>query len=151
MTTAQRLLAAVLGLLLGVQAIGKVYDMRLYVVALERFRAFPKGLTPIVAVLWVVVELAALVGLEAAAAVRPLRTTVLVGAIAAVVDALAYAVLTIGTRLRGIDVLNCTCFGAFLPQRLSTSVLVQDIVMVAWTLWTLKVAMGVGHAGVRAP
>jgi hypothetical protein len=86
------------------------------------------------------VEIVALLGLGASA-VKPMRAVFIVGAAAAVADALAYAALTIGTKLRGIDVLNCTCFGAFLPQRLSASVLIQDVLMVAWTLWTLRAAL----------
>lgn len=138
-----RIAAAVLGLLLGAQAIGKLLDMKLYVVALDRFRAFPKGITPTITVIWVGVELLALAGLGASA-VKPARVVFLVGALAACADALAYAALTIGTRLRGIEVLNCTCFGAYLPQRLSTSVLVQDLFMVAWTAWTLREALRLG-------
>ncbi len=140
MTGIARAAAALLGLLLGAQAIGKLMDMRLYIVALERFRAVPKIATTAVAIAWVAVELVALFGLGAAAA-KPMRAVFLVGAAAAALDALAYAALTVGTRLRGIEVLNCTCFGAFLPQRLSTSVLIQDLVMVAWTLWTLRAAL----------
>lgn len=140
MSLPQRVLAAVLAVLLGAQAIGKLLDMRLYVVALDRFRALPKSATLTVAIVWVILELLALLGLGAAA-LRPGRTVALVGAAAALTDAVAYAALTIGTRARGIEVLNCTCFGAFLPQRLSTSVLIQDMVMVAWTLWTLRTAL----------
>lgn len=148
MSVSGRIAAAVLGLLLGAQAIGKLMDMRLYAVALERFRAFPKEWTAIVAASWVLIELAALAGLGLAAA-RPTRIVFLLGAAAATVDALAYALLTIGTKVRGIEVFNCTCFGAFLPQRLSVSVLIQDLVMVGWTLWTLRSALrfGVETAG----
>lgn len=142
MTVFQRIAAAVLGLLLGAQAVGKLLDMKLYVVALERFRAFPRNITAAVAAIWVAVELLALAGLGASA-MRPMRAVFLAGALAALADALAYAALTIGTRVRGIDVFNCTCFGAFLPQRLSTSVLLQDLFMVAWTLWTLRAALRV--------
>lgn len=148
MTFAQRIAAAVLGLLIGAQGVGKLLDMRLYVVALDRFRAFPKRATVAVAVVWVFVELLALLGLGASS-IKPARTIFFVGAAAAVTDAVAYAMLTIGTRLRGIDVLNCTWFGAFLPQRLSTSVLIQDLVMVVWTLWTLSVALRLGGSHVE--
>lgn len=146
MSTWQRAFAAVLALLLGAQAIGKLLDVRLYVVALDRFRAVPKSATMTVAIVWVAVELMAFLGLGAAA-IRPNRAFALAGAIAALVDAVAYATLTLGTRARGIEVLNCTCFGAFLPQRLSTSVLIQDAVMLAWTLWTLRVALHVARGG----
>jgi hypothetical protein len=145
-SVSQRVLTAVLALLLGAQGIGKLLDMRLYVVALDRFRAVPKGATMIVAIAWVVLELVALFGLGAAA-LRPGRTMALGGAAAAVLDAAAYAALTIGTKARGIEVLNCTCFGAFLPQRLSTSVLIQDMVMVLWTLWTLRMALRLADGG----
>lgn len=140
MSALERIAAGLLGLLLGAQAIGKLLDMKLYAVALERFRALPKSITLAVAILWVVVELTAAAGLGAAT-LKPMRATFVAGAAAAALDALAYAALTIGTRLRGIEVLNCTCFGAFLPQRLSTSVLVQDLVMVVWTFWTLRTAL----------
>ena len=150
MSVPQRVLAAVLAVLLGAQAIGKLLDMRLYVVALDRFRALPKSATMTVAVVWVVIELLALLGLGATA-LRPSRTVALAGASAALIDAVAYAALTIGTRARGIEVLNCTCFGAFLPQRLSTSVLIQDMVMVAWTLWTLRTALHFAEGGSTNP
>ncbi len=146
MSGLERIAVAVLGLLLGAQAVGKLLDMKLYVAALERFRAFPKSITPVVASAWVAIELIALAGLGASAA-KPMRAVFLAGAAAASVDALAYAALTIGTRLRGVEVLNCTCFGAFLPQRLSTSVLIQDLVMVAWTLWTLRAALRIDSGG----
>ena len=129
---------------------GKLLDMQLYAVALGRFRAFPSSLTMTVAALWVLVELAAFIGLGVSA-VRPMRTAFMIGAAAATLDVLAYAALTIGTKLRGLDVMNCTCFGAYLPQRLSTSVLVQDVVMVVWSLWTLRAVWTVqwAQAGAR--
>lgn len=140
MSGLERIAVAALGLLLGAQAVGKLFDVKLYVVALERFRAFPKSVTPAVALVWIGLELVALAGLGTSA-VRPTRAFLLAGSVAASIDALAYAALTIGTSLRGIEVFNCTCFGAFLPQRLSASVLVQDLVMVAWTLWALRAAL----------
>lgn len=136
MTPVRRGLMALLGLMLGAQAVGKIYDMHLYAVALDGFHALPKSLTPTLAALWVVVELVALGGLCAGAA-RSNRRLARIGAAAALLDALAYAALSIGTRLRGIEVLNCTCYGAFLPQRLSTFVLLQDLWMVTWTAWTV--------------
>lgn len=150
MSAPQRVLAGVLAVLLGAQGIGKLLDMRLYVVALDRFRALPKSATVTVAILWVALELLALLGLGAAA-IRPSRTLALAGATAALIDAVAYAALTVGTKARGIEVLNCTCFGVFLPQRLSTSVLIQDMVMVAWTLWTLRMALHVAGSGSTNP
>jgi hypothetical protein len=131
-----------LGLLLGAQAIGKLLDMNLYAVALDRFRAFPARMTPAIAVAWVGIELVAFLGLgQAAVAAGSPLVIWRVGAIAAVLDAVAYAVLTLGTSLRGIEVFNCTCFGAFLPQRLSPFVLAQDIAMVAWTFWATVAAV----------
>jgi hypothetical protein len=137
-----RLSLAALGLLLGAQAVGKLADMHLYTVALGRFRAFPPRITPAIAVGWVCVELVALVALGQAAvtAGRPLAVW-RIGSAAALFDAVAYAALTIGTWARGIEVFNCTCFGAFLPQRLSVFVLAQDLVMVGWTLWTIMKAI----------
>ena len=148
MTIPQRSFAALLGLLLGAQAVGKLVDMHLYASALGRFHAVPETAVPVIAVVWVGVEILAFGGLGAAA-LRPRRALMLVGAAAALIDALAYAALTIGTSVRGIEVLNCTCFGAFLPQRLSASVLAQDVFMVVWTAWTLKIA--VQHDTNRAP
>ncbi|MGH7271323.1 MAG: MauE/DoxX family redox-associated membrane protein [Polyangiaceae bacterium] len=137
-----RLSLGALALGQGAQAAGKLLDLRLYVVALDRFRAFPPRLTPLVAGAWLGVELVALLGLGWAAATegRP-RGLWTLGAAAALVDALAYGALTIGTSVRGIEVLNCTCFGAFLPQRLSASVLAQDLVMAAWAIWTFVLAV----------
>lgn len=144
MTRLHRLAAGALALLVGAQALGKLLDVPLYVAALGRFHAFPPSVTPWVAIAWVAIELVAAVWLGAAA-VRSARGAFLVGAAAAAADALGYAALTIGTTARGIAVLNCTCFGAYLPQRLSTSVLIQDVVMVAWTLWALRSALRLGR------
>lgn len=143
MTTLQQISLVALALLLGAQAGGKLFDMRLYITALGRFRAIPPMLTTAAAIAWVGVELAAFLALGISALI-PIRILFIIGASAAVIDALAYAALTIGTKLRGIEVLNCTCFGAFLPQRLSAFVLLQDIYMVAWTLWMLQVALRFG-------
>ncbi|MGH7272560.1 MAG: MauE/DoxX family redox-associated membrane protein [Polyangiaceae bacterium] len=142
MSWAIRLSIAVLALVEGSQATGKVLDMRLYAVALDRFRTFPPRLTPVVAVTWTAVEFIAFFMLvwTAATGGRP-RALWTVGATAALIDAVAYGALTIGASVRGIEVLNCTCFGAFLPQRLSLSVLAQDLVMAAWTCWTFVLAV----------
>ena len=70
MSVPQRVLAAVLAALLGAQAIGKLLDMRLYVVALDRFRALPKNATPTVAMVWVVLELLALLASRCRARLR---------------------------------------------------------------------------------
>lgn len=72
MTITERFLAAALGLLLGAQAIGKLLDVQLYVVALDRFRAMPTSVTPAIAVVWILVELTALMALGTASA-RPMR------------------------------------------------------------------------------
>jgi hypothetical protein len=145
LTVLGRVSLGALGLLLGAQAIGKLLDMGLYAVALDRFRAFPPRLTPAIAVAWVCVELVACLGLaQAAVTAGSPRLIWRAGATAALVDAVAYAVLTIGASVRGIEVFNCTCFGAFLPQRLSPFVLAQDIAMVAWTLWAVVGAVRAG-------
>lgn len=117
--------------------------MRVYIAALGRFRAIPPTLTAAAATVWVAVELTAFLALGITALI-PIRILFIIGASAAVIDALAYAVLTIGTKLRGIEVLNCTCFGVFLPQRLSIFVIIQDIYMLAWTFWMLQVALRFG-------
>jgi methylamine utilization protein MauE len=142
MTPIMRLSAATLALLLGAQAIGKLLDVGLYVIALERFHTFPQHATRAVATAWVFVELAALAGLGVAASTggRPKAVWIL-GAASALLDTVAYAALTIGTSVRGIVVLNCTCFGAHLPQRLSAFVLVQDILMVAWASWVMRASV----------
>jgi hypothetical protein len=136
-----RLSQGALGLLLGAQAVGKLFDMGLYAVALDRFHAFPRRLTAFVAVVWVCIELLACVALgQAAVAAGSPRAVWRTGALAALLDALAYAALTIGTYARGIEVFNCTCFGAHLPQRLSPFVLAQDLAMVGWSLWSTVIS-----------
>jgi hypothetical protein len=135
-----RVSAAVLALIVGAQGIGKLFDMPLYRVALDRFRAFPTASLGVVSVLWVAVEIVGGIGLLGFA-FSPSRKLLMLGATLALVDTVAYAALTIGTRLRGIEVANCTCFGVYMPQRLSTSVLVQDLVMLAWAGWTCRAAL----------
>jgi hypothetical protein len=142
LTVLLRVSLGLLGLLLGAQAIGKLLDMDLYAVALDRFRAFPPRLTPAIAVAWVCVELVASLGLAQAAVTAGSSPVIWrVGATAALLDAVAYAALTIGTNVRGVEVFNCTCFGAYLPQRLSPFVLAQDVAMMAWTIWTAVTAV----------
>jgi hypothetical protein len=136
-TTLARVSAAALGLLLGAQGIGKLLDMSGYGAALARFRAFPAAAVGVVGLIWVGVELLS-GGALLLAALASVRVAWKVGAAAAVVDTLAYAFLTVSARLRHLHLLNCTCFGIFLPQPLSTTVLGEDAFMLLWAVWALR-------------
>jgi len=129
-----------LSLVMGAQGIGKLLDIKLYAAALGRFRAFsPKHLNG-VAIAWTSTELVACICLGLSAInMNPLVFKI--GAVAAFLDALSYTILTVGTKLRGIEIANCTCFGVHLPQRLSIWVIIQDFVMLTWTAWILFKAL----------
>jgi hypothetical protein len=140
-----------LGALLVAQGLGKLIDTGGYVEALRAFQVFPQDGTWTAAIIWLVAELlcgAALftfaVGSGNDRAPRPVqasgahRTAGVLSASAALIIALAYAGLTTSAYLRGLAIDNCTCFGVYLPQRLSWFVLVQDVLVVWWSLWALR-------------
>jgi hypothetical protein len=125
-----------LGALLLAQGAGKLLDVRGYLAALGRFHMIPTRALAAVGIAWMASELLAGAGLLVAGlAPHVPRGLALAAAVAAFVGALGYAVLTVGARLRGVWVPNCTCFGIHLPQPLSISVLLQDALMIAWTAW----------------
>jgi hypothetical protein len=125
-----------LGAILVAQGAGKLLDVRGYFAALGRFQMIPARAVAAVGIAWMASELFAGVGLLVAGlAASPPRSLGLAAAGAAFAGAIGYAVLTVGARVRGVWVANCTCFGIFLPQPLSASVLLQDTLMIAWTGW----------------
>ena len=132
-----RLGAALLGVILFAQGTGKLFDPRGYFGALERFAVLPPLAVSTAGSIWIAAELAAGSGLVAASVAPHLRRLGLMGAVATLVDTLGYLFLTLTARVRGTWVPNCTCFGVFLPQPLSTSVLIQDVTMFAWAVWQL--------------
>ena len=123
-----------LGVLLLAQGAAKLVAMRGYVTALAAFRVFPVKLLPFVATIWMSPGDLRRRGAAAHSGLsrKPIRQTGLYGATGAVIASVGYVALTTSAWLRGLVIFNCTCFGAFLPQRLSPWVLLQDIAVALW-------------------
>lgn len=128
-----------LGALLLAQGLGKLVEPRAYVSALYAFDfTTSAGLAWGVGILWTTLELAAGAGLLATGlGARPSRRGARRASWGALLVALAYALLTTQAFARGLEIANCTCFGGYLPQRLSGFVLAQDALLVAWSAWVL--------------
>lgn len=125
-----------LGVILLAQGIGKALDMPGYIEALAAFGALPESGLGLFGRTWMFAELLSGAGLLAATVGRaPLGRPAAMGAIAVTT---ADLILTGGAWLRGLDVANCTCFGVYLPQKLSLFVLAQDVVMLMWAAWALR-------------
>jgi hypothetical protein len=135
MALALRVASALLGGTLVAQAGGKWIDLAGYRAGLEAFELFPSAVISVVAVAWASVELVAGVLLLLAASRRLPEPALWTGLSAAMLIAMAYTVVNGVTWARGIPVGNCTCFGVFLPQRLGLSVMIQDVLVVAWAGW----------------
>ena len=127
-----------LGALLVAQGAGKLLAPSAYVAALHRFDVFPAATLWEIALAWMLCELVAGTSLLVAGLARSPWPEAAWGAAAcAVLLQLAYAALTFSATARGLQIANCTCFGAFFPQRLSSWVLLQDVYMIGYAGWQL--------------
>lgn len=121
-----------LALLLLAMAGGQALSFRSFAVALEGYGVVPRSVLRPIAGAVVVAEAAAggalLLGAEWAH--WP-------GAILALGVAVGWTVVAVVALRRRREVLNCGCFGAYIPQRLRPSVLVQDAVFVGLAGWVI--------------
>ena len=113
------------------QGVGKLADPTGYVAALSGFHLLPAFTLWPIAIAWILVELFAATLLSIGTVLRR-RTPRFAGAAGALLAGLGYALLTFLAYFRGFEVANCTCFGVFLPQRLSVWILFQDLSMLYW-------------------
>lgn len=114
--------------LMALMAAGQLLSWGSFVDALARFRVGP---APPLAVTLVALELLTV-------AMLPFPETRLAGAVTGLAGALLWtgiAVVAFALRRR---VLNCACFGRFLPQPLRWWVLVEDAAFVALAGWVLS-------------
>ena len=136
MKRATRIGLGYLGVILLAQGIGKAVDTTGYIEALAAFGALPDAGLGLFGRTWMFAELLSGAGLLATAVGRgQVGRPAAMGAMAVTT---AYLVLTGGAWLRGLDVANCTCFGVYLPQKLSLFVLFQDVLMLMWAAWALR-------------
>ncbi|MFN2632433.1 MAG: MauE/DoxX family redox-associated membrane protein [Thermoanaerobaculia bacterium] len=103
-------------------AVGKFLDVPGFARVLGTYRAFPDAFLLPLAALIPAAELALAVWL--AVGRRPFGA-----AIAALAMHLAYAVWSASAILRGLHLVNCGCFGVFLPRRLGWSTVVEDLLL----------------------
>jgi hypothetical protein len=133
-----------LGALFLAQGLGKLLDVDGYVAALGRFPLVPADAARPLGVSWIAVEMATGIALLALSSGRARGTALRIASGAAVTLAAAYAVLAYHGYLAGADVPNCTCFGVYLRQRLGVPVLIQEALML-W--WTVRHLLRVGGSG----
>lgn len=137
----KRWLFTVMGLVFLTQGLGKLLDFSAYLAALEHFRFLPAAALPAAGALWIAGELGSGLALVAAGvAVSPRASVARVGAAAALAVSLGYAVLDIQGYVRGLPITNCTCFGAYAPQRLTWFVLLQEAYVLVLLVWLLRKA-----------
>ncbi|MEO6575242.1 MAG: FAD-dependent oxidoreductase, partial [Polyangiaceae bacterium] len=123
----KRWLFTVMGVTFAAQGIGKILDFSAYIAALDAFHFVPALALPVVGAVWIAAEMASGLALIATGLTGSPRPSVArLGAMTALAVSLAYALLDIQGYVRGLPIANCTCFGAYLAQRLSWFVLVQE-------------------------
>ena len=140
----------VLGAILLAEGVGKLADPRGYFAALAAFRTFDPEILVAVGSAWTALELASGLALLIAGSTplgaRPLGR---LGAAGALADAIAYALLLGSAFARGLSIDNCTCFGVFLPQRLSVWTLAQDASMLLFAALQLRRFAALPHGARR--
>lgn len=102
--------------------LGKALDLHGFAQVLTTYRAFPQGLEGLIAASITLLEL----GLAAALLVPAWRRP---AAGAALLLFLGNAALLSVTLLRGIDLANCGCFGAFLARPLRPWTPLEDVAL----------------------
>lgn len=131
----------VYGLVFLAQGIGKALEPTGYMTALEAFHVLkPAALGPLslgaLALIWTVLELLAGVAMLYGGLSRtPAKQLTLGGIMLALGLSCAYLSLDVGAFARQLPIENCTCFGAYLPQKLSWFVLAQEILVIALLTW----------------
>jgi hypothetical protein len=131
----------VFGLVFVAQGLGKAVDPTGYMAALDAFHVLePAALGPLelgaLALTWTVVELLAGVALLYGGLARaPAKQLALAGIVLALGISCTYLALDLGALARHLPIQNCTCFGAYLPQRLSRIVIVEESAVIALLSW----------------
>ncbi len=120
------------GILLA-SAIGKSLDVPGFIEVLKTYRAFPDALLAPLAYGIIVVE--ATLGVWVLSG-RRLRGS----ALAAGIVNLGYALWMTLSLVRGLELTNCGCFGVFLPQPLRWYSPLEDLVLVAGSVWLWRIA-----------
>jgi hypothetical protein len=123
----KRWLFTVMGVTFAAQGIGKMLAFSAYLAALDAFHFVPTPALPVVGAAWITAEIASgLALLTTGLTGAPVRSVARLGAMTALCVSLAYALLDIQGYMRALPIANCTCFGAYGPQRLSWFVLLQE-------------------------
>ena len=150
----------VYGLVFIAQGLGKTLDPNGYLAALDAFHVLePAALGPLklgaLGLTWTVLELFAGVAMLYGGLSRaPAKQLVLPGIMLALGLSCAYLSLDVGALARHVAIQNCTCFGTFLPQRLSWFVLAQESAVIGLLTWLFTSTMrwpSLNHVGRIAP
>ncbi len=134
----------VYGLVFLAQGLGKALDPDGYLAALAAFRVLePEALwPPSLGLLWTVLELLAGVAMLYGGLARaPAKQLALGGIMLALGLSCAYFSLDVGAFARHLPIQNCTCFGSYLPQRLSWLVVAQETAVIALLTWLFTSTM----------
>ncbi|MEA2752196.1 MAG: hypothetical protein QOI41_6339 [Myxococcales bacterium] len=129
------------GLLFVAQGLGKTLDPDGYLAALDAFHVLkPAAIGPLklgaLGLTWTVLELLAGVAMLYGGLSRaPAKQLALGGIMLALGLSCAYLSLDVGAFARHLQIQSCTCFGTYLPQRLSWFVVVQETVIIGLLTW----------------
>lgn len=113
-----------LGVLLAAMALGQLLSFPTFIDIAADYRLWSLP-SLLVAVVLLVLEVVAAVGLLA-----PRQTFPRLGEWVGLTVAVIWTALAVQALARGVEIDNCGCFGAFLGQRLSGWILLQDAVFV---------------------
>ena len=133
--TTQLVLRVSIGLMLFATAAGKLLDVPGFARILSSYRALPEWSVPAVAFAIPIAELALSVWLFSGRRIAGAALT------SAALHAL-YASWSAAAVLRSLKLPNCGCFGVFLARPLGWSTVVEDLAIVALSLWLLAAARG---------
>ena len=134
----------VFGLLFVAQGLAKAVDPDGYLAALDAFHVLrPAALGPLslgaLGLAWTVLELLAGVAMLYGGLARaPAKQLAGAGVMLALGLSFAYLALDVGALARHLPIQNCTCFGTYLAQRLSPSIVLQETTVIALLLWVLS-------------
>jgi hypothetical protein len=149
----------VYGLVFVAQGLGKTVDPNGYLAALDAFHVLkPAALGPVklgaLGLSWTVLELLAGVAMLYGGLSRaPAKQLALSGVMLALGLSCAYLSLDLGALARHLTIANCTCFGTYLPQRLSWFVIAQEAVVIGLLTWLFTSTMrwpSLDHVGANA-
>lgn len=131
-----------LGIVFLAQGLGKAVDPTGYMAALDKFHSgahagfFAVPLAA-VALTWTVLEVACGVAmLHGGLARAPSKNVTLAGIVLALGLSFAYLSLDVGALARGLPIDNCTCFGAYLPQKLGWLAMATELYVIGALAWT---------------